>query len=491
MVLYMGKCFNTEADCKPNLHYMVDITSRLAAFGSMVDEGKYFTINRGRQYGKTTTLRSLTNFLKDKYLVVSLDFQDMDSSDFSSVEYFAEAFADLFYRKVRLSNCIPADLLEALKRFADGNVARPNLRKLFSLLKECCEMSARPIVLLIDEVDTASNNQVFLDFLAQLRAGYINRDAEPTFHSVILAGVYDIKNLKKKFIAENEHEKENSPWNVSASFDVKMEFSADEIAGMLDEYEADHQTGMDTKQVSERIYEYTSGYPVLVSGICKRIDEEIIGKEVFPTASSAWTAEGVTTAVGMILKASMPLFESLIRQITRNPDLGDMLKSILFEGESKTYNPDNAVLNLAAMLGYIKDDHGHVAVSNRIFEMRLYNYFLSLEEMDNITCKDALENKNEFVKDGKLDMDLLFRKFVKHFSAVYSDNDQNFIEKYGRKIFLLYLKPVINGIGNYYIEAQTRDLKRTDVIVDYKGQVFVIECKIRHGARYHEDGENS
>ena len=30
------------------------------------------------------------------------------------------------------------------------------------------------IVLIIDEVDSATNNQVFLDFLAQLRDGYIS-----------------------------------------------------------------------------------------------------------------------------------------------------------------------------------------------------------------------------------------------------------------------------------------------------------------------------
>ena len=33
------------------------------------------------------------------------------------------------------------------------------------------------IVLIIDEVDSATNNQVFLDFLAQLREGYIRRDS--------------------------------------------------------------------------------------------------------------------------------------------------------------------------------------------------------------------------------------------------------------------------------------------------------------------------
>ena len=39
---------------------------------------------------------------------------------------------------------------------------------------------------------------------------------------------------------------------------------------------------------------------------------------------------------------------------------------------------------------------------------------------------------------------------------------------------MLYLKPIINGVGNYYIEAQTRDQTRTDVIVDYCGEQYII-----------------
>jgi len=56
-------------------------------------------------------------------------------------------------------------------------------------------------------------------------------------------------------------------------------------------------------------------------------------------------------------------------------------------------------------------------------------------------------------------------------------------------LFLLYLKPIINGSGNYYVEARTRDYKRTDVIVDYMGKQFVIELKIRRGNEYHSRGE--
>lgn len=54
---------------------------------------------------------------------------------------------------------------------------------------------------------------------------------------------------------------------------------------------------------------------------------------------------------------------------------------------------------------------------------------------------------------------------------------------------MLYLKPIINGVGNYYIEARTRNMERTDVIVDYRGEQFVVELKIWRGNAYKERGE--
>lgn len=82
--------------------------------------------------------------------------------------------------------------------------------EMFRFLSRMCRESLRPVVLIIDEVDSAGNNQVFVKFLAQLRAYYLDRDQTPTFHSVVLAGVYDIKNLKLKIRPESEHQY-NSP----------------------------------------------------------------------------------------------------------------------------------------------------------------------------------------------------------------------------------------------------------------------------------------
>ena len=86
-------------------------------------------------------------------------------------------------------------------------------------------------------------------------------------------------------------------------------------------------------------------------------------------------------------------------------------------------------------------------------------------------------------------MDFILAKFVDYFTEICCEKDEEFLEKYGRKMFLLYLKPIINGVGNYYIVAQTRDARRTDVIVDYGGEQFVIEMKIWHGDEYNRRGE--
>ena len=63
------------------------------------------------------------------------------------------------------------------------------------------------------------------------------------------------------------------------------------------------------------------------------------------------------------------------------------------------------------------------------------------------------------------------------------------MEDEGRKYFLLYLRPIINGTGNYYIESQTRDLRRTDIIIDYNKNQYIVEMKIWHGDEYNHRGE--
>ena len=76
------KSFNTTAVCIPSKHYMVDISGRVEEIKKLVYGGKYFTINRARQYGKTTTLKALQQALVDDYIVLSLSFEGITKAGY-------------------------------------------------------------------------------------------------------------------------------------------------------------------------------------------------------------------------------------------------------------------------------------------------------------------------------------------------------------------------------------------------------------------------
>ena len=487
----MGKVFNTTAVCIPRLHYMVDITRRLEEIKKMVEDGKYFVINRGRQYGKTTMLMCLRSYLKPKYQVVGLDFQSLGSASYQDESTFAKAFAtifcDAFLRQKDDEESGVVKEVIALEKDVEEN-KNISLLYLFRRLRKICGISDCPLVLTIDEVDSASDNQVFLDFLAQLRNDYINREEVCAFQSVILAGVTDVRHLRGKIRSEEEH-KVNSPWNIAADFKVQMEFNAEDIQSMLKEYEADHHTGMDMKAVAGYIEEYTGGYPFLVSRICQIVDENLMGK-VFTTQKEAWTKAGVEEAVKEILAEDNTLFESLTGKLENYPELKRALYGILMSGREILYNADKEELKLLSMYGFIRNKEGLIEVSNRIFEMRLYNLFLADEAMKSDRMSDAgTVGRSKFIQNGTLNMRLVLEHFVMAYHDIYGEAGEKFTEEEGRKQFLLYLRPIINGVGHYYIEAETRDRTRTDVVVDYLGKQYVIELKIWRGQRYHAEGK--
>lgn len=487
----MAKVFNVNAVCIPDLHYMVNLDSRLKEIKELIDKGLYFTINRARQYGKTTTMMALERYLQDAYCVVSLDFQTFDEAKFRDGHVFAAAFAKSFLRSLKHGGTAVTEQLETailhLARSAGSENGGFALMELFEGLSDICGACDKPVVLMVDEVDSAADNQVFLDFLAQLRAYYIRRATQATFRSVILAGVYDIKNLKRKLRPEDDR-KLNSPWNIAADFKVEMSFSKSDIGGMLQEYENDHHTGMNIDEMSEMLYDYTSGYPFLVSRLCKLMDEEVgTGKNA---KNAAWTAEGFYEAVRMILAEKNTLFDSLIGKLTNYPELNGMLQTLLFAGKSIAYNPDDPGIDAATMFGFIRNERGEAVIANRIFEMRLYNFYLSTAEMQKQDIyRASLQDKSQFIVNGHLNMKLILEKFAVHFHELYGDRKEAFVEEEGRKFFLLYLRPIINGTGNYYIESRTRGLRRTDVIIDYNGEQYIIEMKIWHGGEYNKRGE--
>ena len=196
----MKKRFNTTGVCIPTMHYMVDITDKLDKIIELIKEKDYFIINRPRQYGKTTTMYMLEQRLKNDYLVVSMSFEGIGDEVFLKEKTFSKVFIELMAESLEFTN------EEESKRLLGYENDIDNLRDLSKLITRFVRDSKKDVILFIDEVDKNSNNQLFLSFLGMLRNKYLLRQQgkDKTFSSVILAGVYDIKNLKLKFRNEDE-----------------------------------------------------------------------------------------------------------------------------------------------------------------------------------------------------------------------------------------------------------------------------------------------
>ena len=125
---------------------MVDIRAKLDEIKEMVDRGDYFTINRARQYGKTTTLRALGRFLEKEYLVLSLDFQILSHADFKDEPSFTAEFSS------ELLDCvtdIPREICEKLTIFMKETERNRTLSALFKVLSGWCgqsEIVAAPLL---------------------------------------------------------------------------------------------------------------------------------------------------------------------------------------------------------------------------------------------------------------------------------------------------------------------------------------------------------
>ncbi|MDE7479157.1 MAG: AAA-like domain-containing protein, partial [Lachnospiraceae bacterium] len=331
-----------------------------------IEQGAYFTINRARQFGKTTLLSALARRLVDSYLVIRLSFEGIDDDNFSDNMSFVNMFIKNVAKRLRQINARQELIDEWIAD--DFTVKDKAFDVLGDKITRLCSRAQKGVILLVDEVDKSSDNQIFLNFLGLLRNKYLDMQEglDISFQSVILAGVYDIKNLKLKLRSE-EARRYNSPWNIAVDFDVDMSFSVDEITKMLKQYSADKGMNMNTQAVSEKIRFYTNGYPFLVSWICKWIDER---------GGRQWTVQNVENAEKELLNNDNTLFDDIIKNIENNKELKQIITEVLFEGKKLLYAKSYPAINLGIMFGILAEREKTVCISNIVFETYLYNHIL-------------------------------------------------------------------------------------------------------------------
>ncbi len=479
----MKKSFNITGVSYPHIHYLMDTSEKLRQIMEMVERGDYFVINRPRQYGKSTMLHFIgeaTDNLAD-YLQISMNFQGVDSKWHESDAAFAQMFVHQISRFFEFQNTDLHKFIEVKKQEVE------DMDSLSQFITRLAHQSKKKLVLLIDEVDACSNFEPFLSFLGMLRTKYLARftPQHATFHSIVLAGVHDIKTLKYK-IQNTEEVKYESPWNIAADFEVELSFSPKEIVPMLEEYAEAEKVKMDFSVIAKRLYYHTSGYPFLVSKLCKTIAEKIVPQKEKRT----WLVRDVEQSVKMLLQENNTNFESLVKNLEQHPDLYDLVYQLLVNSAEASYNISNPLIHKGVLYGVFKQNTNKLQIHNRIYEQRIYNYLISKTETEYLIKRNFYLGTAFVNEDKSLNLEGVLVKFQQFMKEQYSQKLEHYLEKEWRVLFMAFLKPIINGKGYDFKEPQISEERRLDIVVTFFEYKYVLELKIWRGAKAHKEGLN-
>ena len=140
--------FNTTGICIPELHYMVDMSDRIEMIiNEYIAYGEYFTINRARQYGKSTILELLYHRMNADYLVLDISFEAADDC-FVSMHALAQGFVNKISRVLAGGNA-PEELLEIWKKPIAPELPLDALGEKITMF---CRASKKEVILMVDAV---------------------------------------------------------------------------------------------------------------------------------------------------------------------------------------------------------------------------------------------------------------------------------------------------------------------------------------------------
>lgn len=200
-----------------------------------------------------------------------------------------------------------------------------------------------------------------------------------------------------------------------------------------------------------------------------------------------FTEEGIKRAAKIIQKEKNTLFDDIIKNIENSKELWHTVYDLLILGEEKTYNV--YAYETGIMYGIFRENkQGKLVVFNRIFENLIYEYMITKrsEEKGEVLTYNYRSN---FIKEnGDLNFQHILEKFQDFMYKEYRETDEKFIEKEGRLLFLSFVRPIINGVGFYYVEAETRLDNRMDVVITYNKKQYIVELKIWHGEKQENKG---
>ncbi len=255
--------FNTAGPIIPEDHYHIPPLERID-FDEvllLIERKRYFVMHAPRQTGKTSSLLALMDELNGggryRCMYVNVEIGQSAREDVGAA--LRAILGQLAMRAERIlgERIVKEVWREALEDSGPHGALQ-------EVLSRWAAADARPLVLMIDEID-ALIGDTLLSVLRQLRAGYPDRPRQYP-QTVILCGVRDVRDYRIQSTAENAIVAGGSAFNIRAESLRLDDFTADEVHKLLVQHT--QATGqVFAEEAQNAIRELTQGQPWLVNAL--------------------------------------------------------------------------------------------------------------------------------------------------------------------------------------------------------------------------------
>jgi hypothetical protein len=435
---------------------------RLGRVMELVDEGKFFTLQAGRQTGKTTSALWLCDTYNagDRYRAIWVDVQTAREEPDPAVALRVVVEKLDFAVQQSLSDVgVPG---EAARSLASPQTVV--LRYLRDLASRC----PLPLVVLVDEAD-ALVGPAMVSFLTQLRDGYIDRRKAPFPHSLALIGLRAVRD----YVFTQEERRTvswlgtTSPFNVTAEVASLGSFPRDDVLELLAQHTA--ATGQRFEPgAAARIYDLSQGHPWLVNALADRIVERDLRDR-----SIAVTPAHIDAAKEALIVERRTHIDSLVAKL-REPRVRRILDPML-AGERTPGDVLDDDFAYVLGLGLVQAQGGHFEIANPIYREVIPRALTYIQQM-----QIANEPRDYVRPDGSLDVP----KLMAHWQTFWRKDGHLAAEGFGYResgphlMLMAFLQRIVNGGGR--IEREY-GLGRgaLDLMIEWRGQRHAVEVKLR------------
>ena len=449
------KFFNTAGPIKPELHYHIPSLERVdwEEIQVLIATQKYFLLHAPRQTGKTSVLLEMMSALnaQGRYhaLYVNIEAAQAVRNDADKgMRIVCEAIA----ASARVYR-VESRLREVVRSLLEHEQPQGALTQ---LLAQWAELSEKPVVLFLDEVD-ALVGDTLISLLRQIRAGYAQRpQAFP--QSLVLCGLRDIQDYRIHR-SDGEVITGGSAFNIKAKSLRLGNFSEAEVRRLFEQHTA--ATGqVFNEAIFAELWEDTCGQPWLVNALGHELtweDRSARDRSIPISLEQYWAARE------RLIESRATHLDQLADKL-QEPRVHRVVAPLL-HGDADQLEAGAQDFQYVIDLGLIERTvNKQVRISNRIYQE------IIPRELNSAAQSMMVVPETPWFVDP--DGCLNFHKLLEAFQQFFRENSESWLERFDYKeagpqlLMQAFLQRVINGGGRISREYGL-GRRRTDLAIEW------------------------